>query len=101
MCLTEALTNIEDHVDQEMEESFVSFQIPNRHICGGARVKPHLVLITVNCKVLIMNHYDDIAVVIPALPDDRRNVYTFQNIKPVGRTIFYLVVVSNITSYTI
>ena len=60
-----------------------------------------LVLITLNCQYEIDDNYDEIAAVIPALPDARRHGYTIQYIKPVETTIFYLVVVSNITSYTI
>ena len=64
-------------------------------------MKPNLVLITLSCQNAIGNIFCDIAVVIPALPNDRREGYRIDEIIPVGTTAFKLVIVSNITLFTI
>ena len=98
---TEVLSNIDQDVNQENKESFVSLQKDNKHQCGGARLKPRRVLITISCKLLLGDTYSDISAVIPALPEDRRHGYKIENIKSVKETLFYIVIVSNINSYTI
>ena len=59
-------------------------------------MKSKLVLITSHCKVRIMGNYNDVAAVIPALPDARHDGYTIQDIREVEGTSFFLVIVSNL-----
>ena len=81
-------------MDQQIKDSFVSFRIYNRHACGGARLQRKLVLITLSCKFLFVVPLDEIAPVIPALPEQDRSGYTIKHIKQV-ETIYFLVTVSN------
>ena len=64
-------------------------------------MKPTLVLITSKCMEAIGNIYCIISVVIPALPDDRREGYIIDDIIPLETSAFLLVTVSNITLFTI
>ena len=101
ICKTEVLSNIDQHVNQKNKESFFSFQKNKKHECGGARVHSKLVLITSNCKWKIGENYGNIDPVIPALPAGRRGGYKIKDIKSVETSVFHLVIVSNITFYTI
>ena len=88
-------SEINDHVSEKNQKSFVSFQKDDKHICGGARVKRKKVLIISRCKIKIYGNYESISPVIPALPINKRRRYFIESFIELEGTLFYLVIVSS------
>ena len=84
-----------EHISEGNMESFVSFQEGEKHLCGGVRLKPLKVLIFLRCHLRIHEKFENISVVIPALPNDWQRFFSINSSTGVGQTSFYIVTVSS------
>ena len=85
---------LEDHVDHNNKNSYISFQHYKNHLCGGARLTVNQVLVVEDCFVVINKvHFDILAVVVASPNTD----YYIEHYKSVKNTQFCIIMVSSIT----